>query len=116
MSSSFGSGGSMPERERPSLARDESFMKGVFGGVVLDGIIFPYPEPTRAECDEVHPYLDGIRKLAAKSIDSAKIDREEGIPAEVIAAVKELGLFGLVVPKAHGGAGFGATAYSRIVQ
>jgi acyl-CoA dehydrogenase family protein 9 len=108
--------GGAPERERLSLARDESFMKGVFGGVVLDGIIFPYPEASRAECDEVHPYLDGIRKLAAKAVDPAKIDRDEAIGADVIDAVKDLGLFGLVVPKAHGGAGFGATAYARIVQ
>jgi acyl-CoA dehydrogenase family member 9 len=102
--------------ERPSLARDESFMKGVFGGVVLDGIIFPYPEPSRAECDEVHPYLDGIRKLAAKSVDPGKIDRDESIGGDVVEAMKDLGLFGLVIPKAHGGAGFGATAYSRIIQ
>lgn len=101
--------------ERPSLARDESFMKGVFGGVVVDGVIFPYPEASRAECDELHPYLDGIRKLAAKA-DPAKIDRDEAIGADVIDAVKELGLFGLVVPKAHGGAGFGATAYARVIQ
>src|SRR4029079_19229487 len=95
MSSLSGGMGGAPER--PSLARDESFMKGVFGGVVLDGIIFPYPEATRAECHEIHPYLDGIRKLAAKSIDPAKIDRDEGIGADVIEAAKELGLFGLVV-------------------
>lgn len=91
-------------------------MKGVFGGVVLDGILFPYPEASRAECDEVHSYLDGIRKLAAKTIDSAKIDRDESIGADVLDAAKQLGLFGLVIPKAHGGAGFGTTAYCRIVQ
>lgn len=90
-------------------------MKGLFGGVVLDGVVFPYPEASRSEADEVHVVLDGIRRLA-KSIDAARIDRDEAIPADVIDAAKELGLFGLVVPKAHGGAGFGATAYARVVQ
>ena len=90
-------------------------MKGLFGGVVLDGVVFPYPEASRSEADEVHVVLDGIRRLS-KSIDAARIDRDEAIPAEVIDAAKELGLFGLVVPKAHGGAGFGATAYARVVQ
>lgn len=90
-------------------------MKGVFGGVVLDGVVFPYPEASRSEADEVHGCLDGIRRLA-KSIDGARIDREEAVGADIIDAAKELGLFGLVVPKAQGGAGFGATAYARIIQ
>lgn len=107
--------GGFPERERPSLARDESFMKGVFGGVVLDGVVFPYPEASRSEADEVHACLDGIRRLA-KSVDAARIDRDEAIGRDVLDMAKELGLFGLVVPKAHGGSGFGATAYARIVQ
>ncbi|MBS2018755.1 MAG: acyl-CoA dehydrogenase family protein [Deltaproteobacteria bacterium] len=94
---------------------DESFMKSLFGGVVAEGLIIPYPEASRAEADEVHAVLDGLRKLAPK-IDSAKIDRDESIPSDVRAGLAELGAFGLVVPKAHGGAGMRATPYTRIVQ
>ncbi len=90
-------------------------MKGLFAGVVLDGVVFPFPEATRSEADEVHGCLDGIRRLA-KSVDGARIDRDEAIGSEVLDSAKELGLFGLVVPKAQGGSGFGATAYARIVQ
>ncbi len=99
-----------------SVTADESFVKNLFNGVVSDGILFPYPEPTRAEADEVHGILDGIRRFAAKNIDPARIDREAAIPPAVLKGLADLGVFGLFVPKAYGGAGMGLTGYSRVVS
>jgi acyl-CoA dehydrogenase family protein 9 len=95
---------------------DESFMKSLFGGVVAEGVIFPYPEPSRAEADEVHAILEAFRRFAVKSIDSARLDREAEIGSEVLAGLKELGLFGLLVPKEQGGSGLRMTAYARAIQ
>jgi len=95
---------------------DESFMKSLFGGVVAEGLVTPWPDPTRAEADELLPVLEGLRRLAAKNVDSARMDREESIPDEALAALKDVGVFGLSVPKALGGAGLGLTAYARAVQ
>ncbi|MBX3258210.1 MAG: acyl-CoA dehydrogenase family protein [Labilithrix sp.] len=95
---------------------DESFAKSLFVGSPAEGLIFPYPEPTRAEVDEINGVLDGIRRFAPRNVDASRIDREEAIPLEVLAGLRELGLFGLLVPKAHGGSGFGLTAYARVVQ
>jgi acyl-CoA dehydrogenase family protein 9 len=79
-------------------------------------LVFPYPEPTRAEVDEVNGILDGIRRFASKQVDAARIDREGAIPPELLAGLRDLGIFGLAVPKAYGGKGFGMTAYARVVQ
>jgi acyl-CoA dehydrogenase family protein 9 len=95
---------------------DESFMKSLFGGVVAENVIFPYPEPTRGEADEVHAALESFRRFASKNVDSAQVDRDEAIATEIVTGLKELGLFGLNVPKEYGGAGFGMTAYARAVQ
>ena len=95
---------------------DESFAKSLFVGSPAEGLIFPYPEPTRAEVDEVNGILDGIRRFASKQIDAKRIDRDESIPLEVLAGLRELGLFGLALPKAHGGSGHGYTAYARVIQ
>ena len=84
---------------------DESFMKSLFGGVVAEGLIFPYPETKRSEADELHVVLEGLRRFASKSVDSARIDREATLSPDLLAGLGELGLSGLVVPKAHGGAG-----------
>ena len=40
-------------------------------------------------------------------------DEKAELPPEFIEELKEFGLFGLVIPEAHGGLGFGAGAYSR---
>jgi acyl-CoA dehydrogenase family protein 9 len=93
----------------------EAFMKSVFGGVVAENLVFPFPEPSRSEVDQVLLTLDSIRKLA-KSVDSAKIDRDGAIPSEDLDALAEAGAFGLLVPKEYGGRGFGLTGYARIVQ
>ncbi|MDB4944337.1 MAG: Acyl-CoA dehydrogenase [Labilithrix sp.] len=95
---------------------DDSFMKSLFGGVVAEQAIFPYPEPSRPAADELHAVLDGIRRFAARSVDSARLDREEAISPEILAGMKELGLFGLSVPKAYGGAGLDMTGYCRALQ
>jgi acyl-CoA dehydrogenase family protein 9 len=95
---------------------DESFMKSLFGGVVAESVIFPYPEPTRGEADEVHAVLESFRRFAAKSVDSAQVDRDAAIAPATLDGLKELGLFGLNIPKANGGAGFGMTAYARALQ
>jgi acyl-CoA dehydrogenase family protein 9 len=94
---------------------DESFMKGLFGGVVADAVIFPYPEPSRGEADELHAFLESFRRYAP-SIDPARIDRDEVIPPEVMRGLREIGAFGLTVPKALGGTGMRMSAYARAVQ
>jgi len=95
---------------------DESFMKSLFGGVVAEGLVMPYPEASRAEADDVHNVLEGLRRFSPKHVDSARLDREEALPDELLTGLKELGVFGLPVPKPHGGGGMGMTAWARVVQ
>lgn len=98
-----------------SGAGDESFVKSLFVGSPAEGLLFPYPEPTRAEVDEINTVLESTRRFFAKH-DAARLDREGVIPLETLSGLRDLGLFGLAVPKAYGGAGFGMTAYARVVQ
>ncbi len=95
---------------------EESFMKSVFHGVIAESIVFPFPEPTRSEVDSLNIILDSVRKFCAANVDSAKIDREHDIPQEVIRGLKELGLFGMLVPQEHGGVGLSTTGYARVMQ
>lgn len=95
---------------------DESFMKSLFGGVIAEGLVFPYPEQSRYETDQVHAVLDGLRKFSVKSVDSARIDQDEAIGPETMSALKELGAFGWLVPKEHGGGGLGPSPYARVMQ
>ena len=95
---------------------DQSFMKSLFHGVIAEGSIFPYPEPSEGAADAINVTLENIRRFCAANVDSARIDAEEAIPAHVIEGMKELGLFGLQIPAEYGGGGMSATGYARVMQ
>lgn len=94
---------------------DESFMKSAFGGVVAENLAFPYPEPSRTEADQVHAVLEALRRLSSR-VDSARIDATESIGGDVLSGLREAGVFGLLVPQAHGGGGLMLTGWARVVQ
>jgi acyl-CoA dehydrogenase family protein 9 len=96
--------------------REQSFMKSLFFGVIDESLIFPWPQPSAQEADTLHALLDGVRRYFQSNVDSARIDREHRIPDEVLSELKNMGLFGMLVPQSHGGAGLSTTAYARVVQ
>jgi acyl-CoA dehydrogenase family protein 9 len=96
--------------------REQSFMKALFHGVIAEDVIFPYPEMTTEEKENVDMMVDSVRKFCQTRVDSAKIDKEHQIPDEVLQGMKELGLFGMTIPEEYGGLGLSNTAYARIMQ
>ena len=95
---------------------EESFMKAVFHGVIAEDLIFPYPEMPTEQRENVALMVDSIRKFGETRVDPVAIDREHEIPEDVLRGMKELGLFGLVVPEEYGGLGLSHTGYARIMQ
>jgi acyl-CoA dehydrogenase family protein 9 len=95
---------------------DQSFMKGVFHGIISEELIFPYPQLGREEGENLRLMIDSVKRFLADKVDAAKIDASHEIPADVLAEAKALGLFGLQIPTEHGGLGLSAMAYSRVMQ
>jgi acyl-CoA dehydrogenase family member 9 len=95
---------------------EQSFMKSLFHGVVAEELIYPFPEMNRDERDNTTMILESVRKFIESSVDPVKIDREQTIPKEVLDGMKELGLFGMIIPQEHGGIGLSASSYARVVQ
>jgi acyl-CoA dehydrogenase family protein 9 len=96
--------------------REQSFMKSLFFGVIDESLIFPWPRPDAQESETLHALLDGVRRFFQSQVDSPRIDREHQIPDEVLRGLKEMGLFGMLVPQSHGGAGLTNTGYARVIQ
>ncbi|MCA1827802.1 MAG: acyl-CoA dehydrogenase family protein [Myxococcales bacterium] len=92
-----------------------SFGKSLFFGEILEDQIFPYPEMPRDQAELVAPICDSIDKYMA-TIDSRKLDRTGEMPNELLQSLREIGLFGLIVPEAHGGLGLSNTGYARVMQ
>ncbi len=94
-----------------------SFMRSLCAGEIEEEIVFPFPEPTKAEAETLHAVLGTVRAmLGPHEKDFAEWDRAGEMPPAFVEELKAAGLFGLVIPEEHGGMGFGSTAYSRTLQ
>ncbi|MGZ6124942.1 MAG: acyl-CoA dehydrogenase family protein [Myxococcales bacterium] len=92
-----------------------SFGKSLFFGEILEDQLFPYPDVPRDQAELVGPICDTIDRYMA-GIDARKMDHEGDLPAELLQSLKEMGLFGLLVPEEHGGLGLSNTGYARVMQ
>jgi len=108
--------------EPPPAATDQksSFTRGIFAGVVLDSLLFPYPsrldERNPDEARTVRRLIKSLREMEGNLIDPAKFDEEETIPENVIRAFAEIGMLGLTIPKKYGGLELSSSAYARVFE
>lgn len=93
-----------------------SFCKSLFSGIILDELVFPYPEQKPEARENLQLILDTLNKYADRVLDSKKFDEAGQMPAEVIKGWKDLGFFGLLIPEQYGGSGLNATSYVRILE
>ncbi len=92
-----------------------SFGKSLFFGELLEDQIFPYPEMDADSRETVQVLCDAVDKYMA-GIDVAKLDREAKIPPELLQSLREMGLFGLIIPQEYGGLGLTNTGYARVME
>jgi len=92
-----------------------SFGKSLFFGDILEDQLFPYPEMPRDQAELVAPICETIDKYM-REIDHRKLDRAGEFPPELLRSLKEMGLFGVIVPEEHGGLGLSNTGYARVMQ
>ncbi|XP_028303438.1 complex I assembly factor ACAD9, mitochondrial [Gouania willdenowi] len=96
--------------------RQMAYAKELFLGQLNKAEVFPYPEITHEELDEIKQLVAPVEKYFNEEVDSARIDREAQIPAETLNGLKELGLFGIMVPEEYGGLGLSNTMYARLAE
>jgi butyryl-CoA dehydrogenase len=62
--------------------------------------------------------IDTVRRFVAKDVIpvAASYEREDAFPAEIVAQMRELGLFGLVIPEEHGGLGLDLLTYIGVIE
>uniref|UniRef100_UPI0037E7A584 complex I assembly factor ACAD9, mitochondrial n=1 Tax=Semicossyphus pulcher TaxID=241346 RepID=UPI0037E7A584 len=97
-------------------SRNLAYAKDLFLGQVNKAEVFPYPEIGNEEVDEINQLVAPVEKFFNEEVDSAKIDREAQIPPETLNGLKELGLFGIMVPEEYGGLGLSNTVYARLAE
>ena len=99
-----------------ALRSDDSVAKQLFLGNILEENLFPYPEIRARDKDMLGAMTDAIDQfLADKGAELKQYDRDAEQPAEFIQALREMGLFGLIIPERFGGLELSNGAYARVL-
>ncbi len=101
----------------PSLNLKSSVVKSLFLGNILEENLFPYPQLQGESAETIRMVVDSVHKfMSERHEDFAKYDVKGSQPEEYLQALRELGLFGLIIPEEHGGLGLSNTGYARVIQ
>ncbi|HYS20516.1 MAG TPA: acyl-CoA dehydrogenase family protein [Gemmatimonadales bacterium] len=108
-------------RDVAEAAREEqwaapSFVRDLFLGKLRMDLIHPYPEQDAEEVARAKPFLEKLEQFLRQRVDSDKIDREGEIPEDVIQGLRELGAFGIKIPREYGGLGLSQLSYMKAIE
>jgi alkylation response protein AidB-like acyl-CoA dehydrogenase len=103
------------EAAREKEWRAPSFVRELFEGSFRLDLIHPYPELPEAEVERARPFMERLERFLRERVDSDRIDREGKIPAEVIQGLRDIGAFGIKIPREYGGLGLSQTSYTRAI-
>src|SRR5213596_2271466 len=108
-------------REVAEAAREEqwaapSFVRELFLGNLRMDLIHPYPEQDPDEVSRAKPFLDKLERFLREDVDSDRIDREGEIPETVIDGLRQLGAFGIKIPRDYGGLGLSQLSYMKAIE
>lgn len=97
----------------PQTPSTDSFSRALFNGHFLEDRLIPYPEADPAQWADVQ---EAVRRFGAEKVNSKEIDENAKIPPELIDEMKQLGLFGMIIPEDFGGFGMNATGYAKVME
>lgn len=92
-----------------------SKVKGLFIGDTPS--VFPYPKPLSKDEETLKLVIESIdRFLEGQKEELLAHDRNSAQPDDYIQALRDLGLFGVIIPEEYGGIGLSNAGYSRVLQ
>jgi len=92
----------------------DSIVKHLFVGELPAELALPWPELADEDRELLDLFRDSLARFAAQHIDARAIDKAHAVPADVLAGLAELGLFGIRIAEEHGGLGLNMTQYVRV--
>lgn len=91
--------------------------KGFFIGKIREEAFSPYPIIPESDAETIRMVTESIRQFMAPHIEDYRhFDVEGKQPDEYINQLKELGLFGLIIPEEFGGLEISSRGYARVVE
>ncbi|HEX7940065.1 MAG TPA: acyl-CoA dehydrogenase family protein, partial [Gemmatimonadaceae bacterium] len=100
------------EAARESDWSGPSFVGDLFLGRFSLDLIHPYPESDPEEERRAAPFMAKLRNFMER-VDSDMIDRTGEIPESYVQELREMGAFGIKIPREYGGLGLSYISYVR---
>ncbi len=104
------------EAARETEWQAPSFLAELFAGRLRMNLIHPHPQPTAEEEARARPFLTTLETFLREKVDGDAIDRNAKIPPEVVQGLKQIGAFGIKIPREYGGLGLSQLFYSRAIE
>jgi acyl-CoA dehydrogenase len=102
------------ETERIALEAGTVWWDGdLFGGMPDWQKLLDFSQ--RALTDEERAFLEGPTEELCRRLSDWDVYQQRDLPPEIWDFIKRERFFGMIIPKEHGGLGFGALAHSRVV-
>ena len=102
------------EAARESDWTEPSFLRELFLGRLRLDLIHPFPPENDAERENARPFMEKLRAVM-NEVDSDAIDRDGHIPEEVVQKLRDIGAFGIKIPREYGGLGLSQVSYIRAI-
>ena len=97
--------------------RDKSPAKALFRGEIVRSALWPFPSMETGQEEMLEMIVESVDRFFADTQDDFdKWDETGEQPEEFVDALRELGLFGLIIPEEYDGIGLSNAGYSRVLQ
>ena len=103
------------EHARETEWTHPSFARELFLGRFRLDLIHPHPESDPAEEARAKPFMDKLRAFMER-VDSEEIDRTGEIPEALVQELRDMGAFGIKIPREYGGLGLSQMSYIRAIE
>jgi len=103
------------EAARETEWTSPSFVAELFNGRLLMDLVHPYPAPDPADEAAAQPFLATLERLLREKLDADAVDRTGTIPPDLVQGLKDIGAFGIKIPKEYGGLGLSQLSYVRAI-
>jgi alkylation response protein AidB-like acyl-CoA dehydrogenase len=91
-----------------------SFVRELFLGRFRLDLIHPHPQPDPEEEIRARPFLTQLRQVV-EAADSEEFDRSGELPEELVQKLRDIGAFGIKIPREYGGLGLSPLSYVRAI-
>ncbi len=114
------SAGAQEARDLAEAARETGWGKASFARELFNGrfrldLIHPFPKESPEDRRRGDDYRNKLRAFLETHLDPEEVARKRTLPDSLLQGLKDLGAFGMTIPKEYGGIGLTQSSYQRTV-